>query len=139
MDTIELNETHQPTEKAISAFKTVEGEIKAAIIKSRHHWDKHEPRMWARAAGIDDDNLVSFEIPQDLVSVRSGVVAYGTIVFGKIRIPATKKDDDAAGFVHVRCVDAKCIYALDCDIHETKSIGWILFRETQFVSLISSK
>ena len=79
--------------------------IKAEIIKSRHHWDKHEPKMWARASGLSDNELVDFSIQKDLVQVRSGGTSYGTIIFGKIRIPKIK-DSEGEGFVHVRCVQA---------------------------------
>jgi len=41
--------------------------IKSEIVKSRKHWDKHEPRMWRRAADLTDDQLVAFTIEDDLV------------------------------------------------------------------------
>ncbi|KAI5123699.1 hypothetical protein M0805_001725 [Coniferiporia weirii] len=101
---VELNEPHPPHPNAIEAFEVVEHAIKAAILKSRHHWDAHEPRMWARAAGLSNEQLVDFSIAKDLVLVRSGPTAYGTIIFGKLRIPAVN-DDEGAGFVHVRIHD----------------------------------
>jgi hypothetical protein len=35
--------------------------------------------MWARASSLDDDALTSFVIEDDLVEVRAGSTAYGTI------------------------------------------------------------
>lgn len=60
--------------------------------------------MWSRAAGLSDEELVGFDIEKDLVQIRSGATSYGTIIFGKIRIPAIN-DDEGEGFVHVRFVD----------------------------------
>ena len=100
---ISLNAPHAPTEKAIEAFNVVLHDIKAEIVRSRHHWDKHEPKMWARAAGLTDEQLVDFTIERDLVLCRSAPTSYGTIILGKIRIPAVQ-DEEGSGFVHVRCV-----------------------------------
>jgi len=57
--------------------------------------------MWERAAGLSDDQLTDFSVRDDLVLVRSGPTAYGTIIFGKFRIPAIQ-DKLGEGFVHVR-------------------------------------
>lgn len=100
---VNLNAPHPPHQNAIEAFNHVLHKIKHEIIHSRHDWDKHEPKMWSRAAGLHNDQLTHFTIEQDLVQVRSGVVSYGTIILGKIRIPAVH-DDLGPGFVHVRCV-----------------------------------
>ena len=100
---INLNAPHRPTAKAIEAFNVVLHQIKSEIVKSRHHWDKHEPKMWARAAGLTDEQLVDFTIERDLVLCRSAPTSYGTIILGKIRIPAVQ-DEEGSGFVHVRCV-----------------------------------
>lgn len=59
--------------------------------------------MWSRASALSDSELVDFSIEKDLVQVRSGPTSYGTIIFGKIRIPKIN-DDEGEGFVHVRCV-----------------------------------
>lgn len=98
---VSLNAPHSPPEKAIEAFAIVEHTIKAEILKSRHHWNKHEPRMWSRAEGISDHELVAFTIRHDLVEVRSGAVSYGTIILGKIKLPAVN-DAEGEGFIHVR-------------------------------------
>ena len=59
--------------------------------------------MWARAAGLSDAELVGFDLQQDLVLCRSGPTSYGTIILGKIRVPAIN-DDEGEGFIHVRWV-----------------------------------
>jgi hypothetical protein len=74
--------------------------IKFEIIKSRKDWDLHEPKMWSRAARLTNHELTAFSI-DDLVLVSSGSTSYGTIILGKIRIPAIN-DEEGAGYVHVR-------------------------------------
>lgn len=99
-DTVTLNPPHPPQPRAIEAFKegkaitaarqvydnfqplgtsSVLPKIQLAIISSRRDWNNHEPRMWSRASGLDDAVLTSFEIENDLVEVRAGGTAYGTI------------------------------------------------------------
>ncbi|KAL1743847.1 hypothetical protein HDZ31DRAFT_64655 [Schizophyllum fasciatum] len=103
-DQVNFNAPHAPAENAFEAFGAVEGKIKAAILESRHHWDKHEPHMWSRAKDISDSDLVNFHLKDDLVLVSSGSTTYGTIILGKIRLPAIK-DEQGEGFVHVRIHD----------------------------------
>lgn len=67
---VELNEPHAPRENAIEAFNKVLDRIKFEVIKSRRHWDQHEPKMWSRASGLTDDDLTNFTIENDLVLVR---------------------------------------------------------------------
>lgn len=98
-----LNAPHAPHPNAVEAFGVVLHKIKHEILKSRHDWDKHEPKMWSRVAGLSDEQLVSFTLEKDLVEVRSGPTSYGTIILGKIRIPAVN-DDLGEGFIHVRYV-----------------------------------
>jgi len=62
--------------------------------------------MWERAHGLSDHDLTDFDISEDLVLVRSGATSYGTIIFGKIRIPRIRKNEgDPEGFIHVRIHD----------------------------------
>jgi len=68
-ETVVLNDPHPPHENALNAFSAILHTIKAEIIKSRHHWDKHEPRMWSRAARLLDAELVAFDVKEDLVEV----------------------------------------------------------------------
>ncbi|KAF9070128.1 hypothetical protein BDP27DRAFT_1324344 [Rhodocollybia butyracea] len=99
-----LNEPHPPHPNALEAFGHVLQTIKHNIIHSRHDWDKHEPKMWSRAAGVSDAELVDFKLEKDLITVRSAAVSYGTIILGKIRIPAIN-DEEGEGFIHVRIHD----------------------------------
>jgi len=101
---VSLNAPHPPHRNAVEAFDHVLRQIKHEILHSRHDWDKHEPRMWSRAASLTDAQLTHFTIEQDLVQVRSGAVSYGTIILGKIRIPAVN-DELGPGYVHVRIHD----------------------------------
>ncbi|KAH8107910.1 hypothetical protein BXZ70DRAFT_903330 [Cristinia sonorae] len=98
--TAALNAPHPPAQNAIDAFVTVEERIKEEILKSYNHWKKHDEEMWKHPQLTNvTTQLVSFNVTQDLVEVRAAQVTYGTIIFGKIRIPSL---DDPAGFVHVR-------------------------------------
>ena len=98
-----MNPPHPPTDRAVEAFNVVLHQIKSEIVKSRRHWDKHEPKMWSRAQGVSDKDLVAFTIRDDLVEVRSAATSYGAIILGKIRLPAIN-DEEGEGYVHVRCV-----------------------------------
>jgi hypothetical protein len=57
--------------------------------------------MWARAAGLSDDELTSFS-RDDFVQIRNGQASYGHVIFGKLRLPAVN-DKLGEGFIHVRC------------------------------------
>ncbi|KAK2464268.1 hypothetical protein APHAL10511_003725 [Amanita phalloides] len=103
-ETVNFNKPHPPRPNAVEAFNVVLHTIKAEVIKSRHHWNEHEPRMWSRAARLSDKILTDFKIENDLVLVRSAPTSYGNIILGKIRIPAIK-DDMGEGFIHVRIHD----------------------------------
>jgi hypothetical protein len=101
---VDLNPPHRPHPNAIEAFNSLLHTIKTEIVKSRQHWDMHEPRMYARAASLSDHKLTTFTIEEDLVEVRSASTSYGTIIFGKLRIPLVK-DDEGEGFIHIRIHD----------------------------------
>ncbi|KAH8828227.1 hypothetical protein DL96DRAFT_1602311 [Flagelloscypha sp. PMI_526] len=102
--TLEFNEAHAPKENSFEAFGNIADTIKTEIKKSRAHWDAHEPKMWSRAKGISDAELVNFTFEKDLVSVRSAPTSYGTIILGKLRLPAVN-DEEGEGFVHIRIHD----------------------------------
>ena len=70
-DTVTFDKARAPGENGIEAFNIILPTIKSEIIKSRRHWDLHEPKMWSRAQGISDKDLVDFTIENDLVEVRS--------------------------------------------------------------------
>ncbi|KIY74390.1 hypothetical protein CYLTODRAFT_416229 [Cylindrobasidium torrendii FP15055 ss-10] len=97
---LNFNEAHPPQENSITAFGNCLKQIKFEIVKSRNHWDKHEPKMWRRAQGVSDEELVNFTLEDDLVLVRSAATSYGTIILGKIRLPAIQD-----GYVHIRIHD----------------------------------
>jgi len=101
---LEFNEAHAPQQNAIDAFNNVLPAIKSEIVKSRKHWDNHERRMWRRASHLSDKELTEFDIEKDLVEIRAAATSYGTIILGKIRIPAIK-DDEGEGYLHVRIHD----------------------------------
>ncbi|GAA5919195.1 hypothetical protein JCM6882_006090 [Rhodosporidiobolus microsporus] len=98
---VELNAPHRPRENALRAFVNVEDEIKKELVKLRQHWDQHEPRMFSKAKGISDEELTTWDLAEDLEEVRSASTAYGSIIFGKLRIPAI-----VDGYVHVRIHDS---------------------------------
>jgi len=100
---VNLNAPHAPHPNAIEAFGVILHQIKSEILKSRRDWDKHEPKMWSRAAGVSDHEFVGkIDLNRDLVLVRSGVVSYGTIILGKLKVGT---NDGRDGFVHVRIHD----------------------------------
>lgn len=117
---LSFNDPHSPSANALEAFSVVERIIKEEIVKSRHHWDKHEPRMWSRAARIPDHELTDFNFREDLVLVSSAATTYGTIILGKVRVPAID-DDQGPGFIHVRYV-----------IYDTHAIGEARVRVLTF-------
>ncbi|KAI0739661.1 hypothetical protein C8Q80DRAFT_195150 [Daedaleopsis nitida] len=104
LEELSFNEPHPPQENALEAFGIVETTIKSEIVKSRRHWDLHEPKMWSRASGVSDSDLVAFTLRDDLVEVRSSPTSYGTIILGKIRLPAVN-DAEGEGYIHVRIHD----------------------------------
>lgn len=124
----------QPTTVVLTHHScAVNHTIKHELIKLRHHWNKHEPRMFDRVKHLSDDVLTGWDLERDLVTVRSGPIAYGVILLGKasdtclfscpavcirlcpnplychassdsqIRIPGVQ-DARGEGFVHVRLV-----------------------------------
>lgn len=99
---IVFTDTHKPHPNSVEAFSVVLPEIRTAIVRSRREWDEHEPRMWARATGISDHQLIGdINLERDLVLVRSGETTYGRILLGKLRVGT---NDNDAGYIHVRYV-----------------------------------
>jgi hypothetical protein len=88
-ETCKLTPSHPPKPAAIKAFKSLLPDIKEGLIKLRHKHDKHEPEYFSAVSNLSDEELSSFD-ESDLVAVRAGTVAYGLIVFGKVRIPKSK-------------------------------------------------
>jgi hypothetical protein len=88
-NTCELTPSHPPKAAALKSFKHLLPEIKHQLIHTRHDHDKHEPEYFSAVSSLSDAELASFD-ESDLVAVRAGRVAYGVIIFGKVKIPAAK-------------------------------------------------
>jgi hypothetical protein len=99
--TCELLPSHPPKARAINTFTTLLPTIKQKLIHLRHTHDAHEPSYFAAVKSLSDDELTSFTA-HDLVAVRAGDVAYGVIIFGKVKIPEAKAEDGSQGYVFVR-------------------------------------
>lgn len=82
--------------------------------------------MWSRAARFSDHELTSFSLSEDLVLISSATTTYGTIILGKIRVPAIN-DDQGEGFIHVRYV-----------VYDTLTIGEVENGDLTFVTLGST-
>lgn len=86
-ETCELTPSHPPKPASIATFKKILPEVKRQLIHLRRTHDVHEPQYFQAVSALSDDELADFS-EHDLVAVRAGEVAYGLIVFGKVRIPA---------------------------------------------------
>ncbi|KIW01262.1 uncharacterized protein PV09_07301 [Verruconis gallopava] len=95
-ETCELSPSHPPKPSAIATFKQLLPEIKKQLIHLRHTHDAHEPEYFRAVSMLSDHELADFSA-DDLVAVRAGNVAYGLIVFGKVRIPAKARIPGAQG------------------------------------------
>lgn len=104
--------------------------------------------MWARAHGLSDAELVDFDVEKDLVQVRSGSTSYGTIIFGKIKIPAIKEGGE--GYVHarfanivatlltaVRMANSDSIYAKDPRSSQPSASIATPYERSAFASLLT--
>lgn len=60
---------HPPQPNAFAAFAQVDSQIKKEWIKLRRHWDEHEPKMFAQAVHLSDNDLAGWKVERDLVSV----------------------------------------------------------------------
>ena len=95
-ETCKLTPSHPPKPTSIKSFAAILPEIKKQLLHLRHAHDKHEPEYFSTVSSLSDSDLTDFD-ENDLVAVRAGSVAYGVIVFGKVRLP---KSD--GGFIFVR-------------------------------------
>ncbi|KAF2432946.1 hypothetical protein EJ08DRAFT_629759 [Tothia fuscella] len=91
-----LTPSHPPKARSQTSFKHLLPTIKHSLIHLRHNHNKHEPQYFSAVSQLTDAELISFN-ENDLVEVRVGKVAYGIIVFGKVRLPKSE-----GGFVFVR-------------------------------------
>jgi hypothetical protein len=95
-ETITLSPPHPPKPEAVKSFAAILPAVKHHLLYLRHQDDKHDPSYFVDVTNLSDAELTAFD-ESDLVAVRAGSVAYGIIIFGKVRIP---KSD--GGFIHVR-------------------------------------
>lgn len=84
-ETCELTPSHSPKRAAIKSFDALLPEIRKQLVHLRRDHDKHEPEYFKDVANLSDDDLADFDA-NDLVAVRAGRVAYGVIIFGKVKI-----------------------------------------------------
>lgn len=87
--TAQLGEAHAPKPASISAYKEFEAELKQLLKHERRDKEKHELPYFEPVRHLSDEELTAFTV-DDFVLVRHAVVAYGHILFGKLRIPASK-------------------------------------------------
>src|SRR5947207_281025 len=95
-ETCDLTPAHPPKPAATKTFHALLPTIKQELIKLRHKHDKHAPEYFEDVADLSDADLAAFD-ENDLVTVRAGRVAYGVIVFGKVRLPKVN-----GGYLFVR-------------------------------------
>ncbi|WYZ34375.1 hypothetical protein EsH8_I_000651 [Colletotrichum jinshuiense] len=98
-ETVDLGAVHEPKEESIKVFKEIEHDLKKELLHIRREHQKHEPEYFQAVEHLDDHQLASFG-PEDFVSVRVAVSAYGIHLFGKIRIPALP--DSGPAYIHFR-------------------------------------
>lgn len=103
-DTASLGEAHAPKEASIQAYGEFEKELRHAILFARHDEAKHNLPYFAAAEGVSDHDLVGFTV-RDLVQVRHAVVAYGHILFGKLRVPALADAGNPNCYIHFRAFE----------------------------------
>jgi hypothetical protein len=95
-ETCDLSPSHPPKPASINTFKQLLPVIKRQLIHLRHTHDAHEPEYFQSVSTLSDNDLADFS-EDDLVAIRAGNVAYGLLVFGKVRIPAKAKVPGALG------------------------------------------
>ncbi|KAH8592440.1 hypothetical protein B0O99DRAFT_629745 [Bisporella sp. PMI_857] len=96
VDTTDLGPAHPPKAESFEAFKTIEAELKKNLQHIRHEHNKHEPEYFAAVADLSDEQLTTFS-EEDLVEVRTALVAYGLILFGKVHLKEASN-----GYIHFR-------------------------------------
>lgn len=100
--TIKLLEAHPPKPASLELYAEVEHDLKKALLHSRHDSKKHGLSYWEAAAHLSDADFVGFS-ESDLVLVRPGTVAYGTILLGKVKIPALGEVKNS--YIHFRAYE----------------------------------
>lgn len=100
-ETCPLSPSHPPKPAAVRSFTAILPEVKKQLIHLRHTHDKHELQYFAAVSSLSDHDLASFSA-EDLVAVRVGSVAYGVILFGKVRIPKAELPGGGKAYIFVR-------------------------------------
>jgi hypothetical protein len=103
-DTAPLSDPHSPKEASIMAFGEFEAELRRLIIHERHDKAKHDLPYFAAAEGVSDHDLATFSV-SDWVLVRHAPVAYGHILFGKLRVPALAAAGNPNCYIHFRAFE----------------------------------
>ncbi|KAJ4424775.1 hypothetical protein N0V82_000494 [Gnomoniopsis sp. IMI 355080] len=102
-DTVDSwSEPHPPKAESIKSFKELEHTIKKELVHLRHDHDKHEKEYFQAVAHLSDDELTAFTA-DDFDQVRIGTSAYGTHIFGRVKIPALP--DNGPCYVFFRLCD----------------------------------
>ncbi|KAH8645482.1 hypothetical protein BX600DRAFT_519493 [Xylariales sp. PMI_506] len=103
-ETAELSAPHHPKEASIAAFNELLPDLKRAVLKERHDSARHELPYFASAAHLADAQLTAFAA-DDFELVRHAQVAYGHILFGKLRVPALAEAGTPACYLHFRAFE----------------------------------
>ncbi|KAI0136237.1 hypothetical protein BJ170DRAFT_2855 [Xylariales sp. AK1849] len=103
-ETATLTDPHPPKEASLAAYAEFEHELKAKLVAERRDKSKHELPYFEAASHLSDADLTSFS-QSDFVLVRAAQVAYGIIIFGKLRIPALA--DSGAAYIHFRAFESE--------------------------------
>jgi hypothetical protein len=102
-ETAQLGAPHAPKEASLQLYDELEHELKRILIHERHDKAKHDLPYFAAAAHLSDADFVSFQ-KSDFELVRHAQVAYGHIIFGKLKIPALAADSQNC-YVHFRAFE----------------------------------
>ncbi|KAI1845579.1 hypothetical protein JX265_010466 [Neoarthrinium moseri] len=101
-DTAELSQAHAPKEASLAAYSEFESELKRTLLHERHDKAKHELPYFEAAAHLSDADFTSFT-QSDFETVRHAQVAYGHILFGKLKIPALAGSKNC--YIHFRAFE----------------------------------
>ncbi|KAK6070872.1 hypothetical protein SCUP234_09961 [Seiridium cupressi] len=101
-ETAQLSEPHAPKEASLALYTEIETDLKKVLVHERHDKTKHELPYFEAAAHLSDQDFVSFS-QSDFELVRHAQVAYGHILFGKLKIPALA--DSKSCYVHFRAFE----------------------------------
>ncbi|KAK7970215.1 hypothetical protein PG996_001351 [Apiospora saccharicola] len=118
-DTAKLGEAHAPKEASRSAFLEFENDLKHLLIHERKDKAKHELPYFEAIAHLSNEDLTAFTV-DDFVSVRHAEVAYGHILFGKLRIPAMPETGPC--YIHFRAFEPGPEEGKTAEVHSLHTI-----------------